>query len=439
MYMKHQDILDDPSFRKYAKKKNISERTMGNYIFSLIQFCNANNKRLDDIVQEVIEEQYPFMDQDGRIHEYNPEFSRIDNYLYSTVVYLQNKGNSNHSVYAHITRIRAVLNALNIKLPKMVELEKDPKDWYVLSKDDIKFVISISPLHHQALISFLSCTGLRIGDAMNLTIDSFMKATFPCHNCTEVDAFLEKAPEGMMGYWQLIPQKTRKHQVQCKVYNTPESSDLLLKSLHRRMESIEKLNEKNGTNLKLEKGDALFSSRNKSFKGKLNHSTITTLFNRRNQELLKYKKRLLKQELDKGEISEETFRIKVSQIPIFHAHGLRKFFITTLARKRVDLRASAFLEGHRPLMDHDRSYVDSDDLEEMIYNEYLKVAPSLCFAKDEEDLELGKRNHELKMENAELKEYARQLEIEKLNIKKEFKMEAKRLLEDLLKEKNIRL
>ena len=439
MTMKKQDITNSKTWQKYVKKKNITQTTLGNYTFSLLQFCKANNKPLDNIVEEVLEEQLPYIDEQGRIHEYNPEYSLIDNYINNTITYLQGKGNSEHSIHAHMMGIRSVLTSLGVKLPAKVELERNSKEWYVLSKDDIRFVLSISALHHQALITFLAHTGIRIGDVRNLRISDFMKATYKYHECTEIDDFLEKAPEDMIGYWQFKPQKTIKHDIECKVYNTEESSNLILRSLHRRRNSIEALNLKKGTDYKLEKNDYLFSSRNKNFKGQINESTVTTLFIRRNKDLRKHKERLLCQEYNDGRISEETLEQKLSEIPVFHAHGLRKFFITTLARKRVDLRASAFLEGHTPFMQHDRSYVDSDNLEELIFEEYQRVIPALSFVKDEEDFELGKMNHDLQIENAQLKQQKEQLEKEKQNMKEDFKREAKQLLDELLRENNITL
>lgn len=439
MIMKKENILESNTWQKYVKKKNITQKTLNTYSFSLIQFCNANNKELDLMIHNALEEQLPYIDEQGRIHEYNPEYSYIDNCLSNTVTYLKEKGNSNQSIHAHIMRIRAVLSSLGVKLPKRVELENDRKQWYVLSKDDIRFVLSISALHHQALITFLAHTGLRIADARNLRISDFMMATYKYHECDEIDDFLEKAPMGMLGYWQFKPQKTRKHDVECKVYNTTESSNLILKSLYRRQNSIEQLNLKKGTDYKLEKNDYLFSSRNKNFKGQINDNTITTLFVRRNKDLRKYKERLIYQEYDEGKMSKETLEQKLSSIPVFHAHGLRKFFITTLARKRVDLRVSAFLEGHTPFMQHDKSYVDSDNLEDLIYEEYQRVIPALSFEKDEEDFELGRMNHDLQVENAQLKHEKEQLEKEKLNMKEDFRREAKELLDELLRENNITL
>lgn len=433
MIMKKEKITESETYRKYAKKKNITQRTLDTYIYSLQQFCNANGKDLDNMVQEVLEEQYPYIDEQGRIHEYNPEYSKIDTYLNNTVNYLNEKGNSNNSIHAHLVRVRAVLAALNIKLPKQIELEKDTKEWYSLTKEDIQYVNSISPLHHQAIITFMAHTGIRTGDVINqFTIETFMKATYNYHKCDEVDDFLEKAPLDMVGYWEFIPQKTKKHKVECKVYNTAESSNLILKSLHRRKEILE------SENKKLEKSDALFTSRNQNFKAKMSEKTLTVLFYRRNQELRKHRLRLLKQDLDNGVISEETYHQKVEQIPVFHAHALRKFFITTLSRKRVDLRASALLEGHSPIM-QDKSYVDNDKLDELLWEEYQRVIPALSFLKSEEDYEMSKTNKELTLENAHLRNENKKLEKDKLNMRNEFKHEAKKLLDELLRENNITL
>jgi len=439
MIMNKEKITESQTYKKYIRKKNITQRTLDTYIYSLQQFCNANQKELDPMIQEVLEEQYPYIDEQGRIHEYNPEYSKIDNYLNNTATYLKGKGNSNNSIQAHLIRIRAVLSSLNVKLPKPIELEKDNKEWYGLTKEDIQYINSISPLHHQALITFMAHTGIRTGDVIQqFTIETFMKATYKYHECEELDDFLEKAPLDMVGYWEFIPQKTRKHNVECKVYNTAESSNLILKSLHMRKESIEALNKKNGTNLKLEKSDALFSSRNQNFKGKLYRNTLTVLSYRRNQELRKHRLRLLKQDLDNGVISEETYHQKVEQIPVFHAHALRKFFITTLSRKRVDLRASALLEGHSPIM-QDKSYVDNDKLDELLWEEYQRVIPALSFLKSEEDYEMSKTNKELTLENAHLRNENKKLEEDKLNMKEDFKREAKQLLDELLRENNITL
>ena len=439
MTMKKQDLLTDKSFRKYVQKKNISQRTLDSYMYAIQYFCNANNKTLDEIITETLEEQYPYIDEQGRIIEYNPNYANIDNYLQETINYLRKRGNSNNSIQSVMTRIRVVLSGLDIKLPDKTEMPNDTRDWYALSKDDIRYVNSISTLHHQALFTFISHTGIRTADIIGFKIKDFMKATYDYHGCDEIDDFLANAPMDMIGYWEFKPQKTMRHNIKCKVYNTAESSNLLLKSLHARRKSIEQRNRKYLTDFKLEKNDALFSSRMKNYKGHFNKNTLAVICNRKNERLREHHIRQLKQELKDDKISLETYNGKTEKIPKFHPHGLRKFFITTLARKHVDLRASAYLEGHKPLMKHDHSYVDSDNLEELIFDEYSRVIPALSFEKDEEDYELGERNKDLQVENTRLKQEKEELEKEKLKMRDDFRREAKELLDELLRENNIQL
>lgn len=412
-----EDLQKEKYYRKYLQKKNITPETLKSYNIALVHFCNANNKRFDEIIDEVKEEQYPYIDEKGRIHEYDPNFGKIDDYIYSVVTYLTERNNSNSSIEININRLRAVLNALSIKLPKKIEFPKDDDEWNVLTTDEIKYVLNISYLHHQAAIVFMAHTGIRLKDVTSFKIQDFMKATEKYHHCTEIDEFLEKAPQDMMGFWEFIPHKTKKHNILCKVPNSPESSNLLLNSLRQRKKSIERYNKKYGTNLKLEKTDALFSSRTNKFKGPIQPASLTVECFRKNKDLVRERTRVLKQKLDDGEISKDTFHQLIEETPKFHAHGLRKFFITTLARKRVHLRASALMEGHKPYMEQDRSYVDEDELEELIFSEYENIIPALSFEKDEIDFTISKRNKELELENFELKQQTELLRKENIEIR----------------------
>lgn len=198
-----------------------------------------------------------------------------------------------------------------------------------------------------------------------------------------------------------------------------------------RRESIHRINEKNNTDLCLEKSDALFSSRIKNFKGKLTENAVTNLCHRRNKELRKYNERQLYQKYEEGTISKDTLEKQLDEIPIFHAHGLRKFFITTLSRKRVDIRASALLEGHSPVM-QDKSYVDSDTLDDLLWEEYQRIVPALSFEKDEEDFEMGKKNMELLIEINELKEQTDVLRKENFDIRDSIDRQVEDKIEEVL-------
>ena len=183
-----------------------------------------------------------------------------------------------------------------------------------------------------------------------------MTATEEYHGCSEVDDFLDSSPEGMIGFWELFPHKTRRLNVPCKVCNTPESSDAILFSLN-----------------------PLFANRKLRYKGFLNPHHLSITLGQYKHKLNAERERVFKYRYEQGEISKETYEESIETIPNFHAHGLRKFFITTLAQNRVDARISALMEGHKAPIATDSRYVGSDFLRESIKEEYLRCIPDLSF------------------------------------------------------------
>ena len=81
-----EDLQKEKYYRKYLQKKNITPETLKSYNIALVHFCNANNKRFDEIIDEVKEEQYPYIDEKGRIHEYDPNFGKIDDYILCSAI-----------------------------------------------------------------------------------------------------------------------------------------------------------------------------------------------------------------------------------------------------------------------------------------------------------------------------------------------------------------
>ena len=76
-------------------------------------------------------------------------------------------------------------------------------------------------------------SGMRIGDCVELTIGDFMDATRAYHNFVDADDFVDNAPQDMIGFWSFEPGKTKKFDVKCKTFNSPESSNIILQNLRR--------------------------------------------------------------------------------------------------------------------------------------------------------------------------------------------------------------
>ena len=60
-----------------------------------------------------------------------------------------------------------------------------------------------------------------------------MDATRAYHDFVDVEDFIDNAPQDMMGFWSFEPVKTKKYDISCKTFNSPESSNLILQNLRR--------------------------------------------------------------------------------------------------------------------------------------------------------------------------------------------------------------
>ena len=123
----------------------------------------------------------------------------------------------------------------------------------------------------------------------------------------------------------------------------------------------------------------MFANRKLRYKGFLNPHHLSITLGQYKHKLNAERERVFKYRYEQGEISKETYEESIETIPNFHAHGLRKFFITTLAQNRVDARISALMEGHKAPIATDSRYVGSDFLRESIKEEYLRCIPDLSF------------------------------------------------------------
>lgn len=403
-------VINDPEFKEFLQQKpSLSEASIDSYIVALVRFIDFTKEPFYKTIYELRDLQNDRI-EDNVIIRFNPNHSKVKMLQYGFIDYLRECGSSEVTVNSYIRRLRAIFTTCGIILPKYPDLNPVPKEWYLLSKDEIKYVLDCSNVHFGATVNFLAVTGLRLRDVCNLTIKDFMIATEEYHDCKELEDFLASAPEGMMGYWELKPNKTKKLNIKCKVCNTPESSNLILLSLNERVKFLDNYNKENGTNLKLTKNDPLFGNRRYQYKKPLAPKSLGTQLGRQKHKIYAEKKRVLKYQYDKGQISKETYEEAIETMPNFHAHGLRKFFITTLAKNRVDVRISALMEGHSAPIQTDGHYINDDYLMNAVKDEYLRCIQDFSFEKVEVRFLTSKEKEEHEKTIAILKDKYEKLE-----------------------------
>lgn len=418
-------VINDKIFKAYANdKKNNSKKTMNEYRKTLDKFCKAIDKPLNEIIDELKMEQSikveEIISQDNnktiiRTLEFdvNSPDSTVKKYHHQFESYCLERGNKNSTANKHIKRIRTLLKANDIKLPKWEFLKEEPPKWELLEKEDIKFVLDECSIIHKSLILFMLSSGMRVGDCVTLTIGDFMDATRAFHDFVDAEDFIDNAPQDMMGFWSFEPGKTERYDIKCKTFNSPESSNIILQNIRRLKneyyprkrkrlekklkdetdeEKREELREKIET-LKISKNNALFGSRNSLYTGPMKVESISTLFPAKNKKLCDWRISKIRKAIEDGEISAEDYDKKVAEIPKFHAHACRKYFETMISRNCGDLRICTLMEGHASPVKTDPHYIKKE------YNEvqeiYLQAIEDLTIENVDSKLLSNKKISEL--------------------------------------------
>ena len=392
--------MEDYEFKKTILHSNISEQSKKTYAKSLKLFCEYHGKPYSEIVEDIKGEQYDEI-IDNRIIRYDPNDGKVAMYLINFLNHYMEKGNKESTLSIKEKHIRTCLKKSGIILPSIyINHRKSSEKKQILTRKDIGYVIEHSNVHHKALLSFAGCTGFRVSDLRKLTIEDFMESTREYHDFHDVDEFVEKAPYGMMGFWQIIPHKTQSINLECRVCNTPESSDYILDSLTERKDFLEK------KGLKLELDDALFSSRNKNYKGFYSEASMSPLFTLKNKMLFEYRKKELDRKYEEHLLSRREYREAIDDIPKFHAHALRHFFTTTVRNYTTNRDVSLIMEGHTSPYKMDSHYVGKNDemfSDDIIKETYKKIVSCLTFnlsidPREYHELLIAKRNYEEQLE-----------------------------------------
>ena len=422
------DVRNDIFYTNFINsKKKVSKTSIRNYVKTLNKFTTATNTTLETIINNCRNQQEKVTeiitsqgtDENGnqiiekRQKKFNvnsiESYSRI--YLDSYINYCKNIGNKNTTINQDIILIRAFLKHYDIELPKLDTLENDASKWYLLSKEDFKFVMADSTITHASLIKFLQSTGMRLSDALSLTIGDYMEATKDYHSYVDIDDFIDNAPQDMIGSWYFHPSKTRRYDIRCQTFNDPETNNLILQNLRKiKNEYIPRINKKKGLNLRLTKDDALFGSQKANYKGKISYQAIINSFIRKNNKLKAHHTAMIKEAISNNEISAEDYGKEVSKIPRFHAHACRKYFETIIARNCGDLRICTLMEGHISPVATDASYIKKNMDEVKEY--YLSALDDLSLEKAEVKVYTSSVRKEMESKIGELERKNEKLENE---------------------------
>ena len=434
-------VENDEYYKNFAVQSSRNKRTTENYKKVLIKFCRATGKTLTEIITTCIDEQAIVttikLDPDENGNERRKEIkfninskdASINKFLNQFEDYCFKKNNRQITIENQTDMVRTFLHENGVELPKRKSYEDDSRDWYLPSKLDFNYLLQDASLVHASLANLLSSSGMRVSDALSLTIGDFMSATSDYHDFVDVEEFIDNAPDDMIGQWVFEPGKTRRHHVKCITFNSAHTSNLILQNLrHIKNHYMPYKNRTEGLKLSISKKDPLFGSRKKKYKSPLNGRGVASYWIEKNKKFNVWKKNQIKQQIENGEISEEDYDEAVSKIPHFHPHICRKFFSTIVSNNCGDIRVCALLEGHSDGLPNDKSYIKKSvkDIKEIYIND-IHDALSLDnvetkIISDKETERLNAEMESLRSENEDLKNQVKEMnenhqeEVAQLNI-----------------------
>lgn len=391
------DPMLDPKFKRALGGRRLSPDSIHAYAVAAKVFYKCTGKTISDAYNEIKPLEKNVI-QDGFLIMYNPNDSLIRDYFDMFYDYLVETGKSESTQNNYLKRMRVIFNSLELQLPKPIKVKETKKKKPLLRKKDIAFMFNISNTFYKALYCFLACTGIRISDAVEFTINDFIDATYDYHKCATLEKFLSKTHDDMIGYWEFVPKKTKYSSgVVCKVCNTPESNRYIIDALHERVKSIERQNVEKRTNVKIEGDDPLFPTYKNYFKEKNCRENVVTEATWKNKQLQVEMKKELKQLFEEGKITTKEYESRLNNLPNFHAHALRHFFISTIRAYLPNRDVSLIMEAHVSNIATDENYIgQSEELFDkyMIEDHYIKIMNHLIFSMEVDPEEFGRLKRE---------------------------------------------
>ncbi len=392
------NVEDDPLLKEYFKQKpNLSPASHYNYKAALGNFCRTNQITLTRLINECKTQQNKIIEKITHIEtqgneeiiektiikfDVNGPDSKLKQYLDNFVENCQKENNKNTTINNYVAMLKTFTTYHGIEFPKWKALTRDTEKWHLLTKEDFNYIISDLILTHAALTEFLLSSGMRIRDALSLTIRDFMEATNDYHNYVDVDEFIDNAPQDMIGSWYFHPHKTQKRGIECQTFNSPGASNRILQLLRKlKNEYYPEKNRQGGHNLKISKDQPLFGSRLSCYKKAIPPKSIADTFWKKNKKLREWRIAKIKQDIDSGKLSIEDYDQEVAKIPKFHAHACRKYFETMIARNCGDLRICTLMEGHVSPVATDISYIKQDV--DVVKEAYMLALDDLSLEKTE--------------------------------------------------------
>ncbi|MCK9150501.1 tyrosine-type recombinase/integrase [Methanobacterium alcaliphilum] len=335
------DGKDQQRIDFWVFNKDLEESTLKTYLNCLKKYCKTVGKSPNELIEEADAEN----DQGIRSRD-----RKINHYLLKFKKQLKSEGKARATIHLYIHAVKSFYDALDVETPKIKtpqgDITQEKNYGKLISLNEIKTLVNVAAPREKALIYLMALSGMAQAEARNLTIKKFMDA---------VGESLNREIESMKDLFEVEHSLDQEiltlHIVRKKVnhryitFIPPEATIQIIYYLKERMY---------GRNQNIRITDINSPIFVKINGEPIDRDIIVTNFRRIG--------------LEAG------FKKEEGAYSFWRAHGLRKYFISTIMNKLGDKVLADYLVGHK-LSGNDRAYWYPD--EEDLKKRYLKALPYL--------------------------------------------------------------
>ena len=363
------EIMNDPYFKNFIKRRRLSESTERVYTGRLRSFFEFLGKNPSELIKEAQKES-------GR---------KIDEYFHDYIENLKKSGKSSNTIINRVDTVKAFYNEYDIdtnSINRIIPPETDNLALNkIISQDQIKEALELSSLRDKAIILLHMSSGMEATELRYLTYGDFVNSIEEYidlkpeerFNVNKIADKLFKMDE-VVGTWKIEKNRTKKHYV---TFNSPESTKAILSYLIDR--------ERKNKPIKSLKDPLFVNSQNQALNVSAHGSIFKRVNNRANFGYLTKKRRF------------------------FSSTMLRKYFKNRLYESGVDEKIVNAILGQKLDMNID---YHSDAEIAILKNKYLDALGNLSIEKadintvtSEEYKKLIKKLNEKDKELEEIKKH----------------------------------
>lgn len=324
-------VLEDPLYQEYCMVHNLKKNSIKSMAIGLKAYLVSQQETLENLLEEADKEEEQHIRQKRK---------KINKRITNFKQYLQENNYQPRTINNYMITVQAFYTYYDITLPKLPKNKiRKPSYQDIIKKEHIQTALNHCTNNQtKAVILFMASSGTAVNETSKLTIEDFINATEEYHHELTIERVLLalNKREDIVPTWTIRREKT---DIPYYTFNTPETTKAILIYLKERLYRH-----------KINPEDKLFGLRKRA---------IMTRYRRLN-DICGF-----------GWINN-THRF-------FHAHGMRKFFASSLLTEGVSELIVDFMEGRSVKTTH-QAYFNLSP--EQLKKRYLIAMNSLTISED---------------------------------------------------------